>query len=222
MPVNGRPEMVARAVRSFEAQDYPNKHLLIYDSGAQPVNVEASGEVTVIHHLDSRLIGALRNEAIRRTDAEVIVHFDSDDWSDPRRISEQVVFLQNSYGSAVGYNAAIFCDLTKQPPAAWQYRHFSPSYALGESFCYWRKTWQRWPFPEDKVAEDSFWQQHGGGPVAMRPQDGMISGRPALLCGIHGRNTSAKISPNNDLPPKYRQWTRVPEWDAYCAQRFSG
>jgi glycosyltransferase involved in cell wall biosynthesis len=107
MLVNGRPEMVRRAYRCFDAQTYSNKVAILSENdGSQP-------------------IGTLRNQANGTTSADIIVHWDSDDWSHPNRIAEQVALLQSSgaecvgYGQMMFYSTVRFCDCYKSPGHPW-------------------------------------------------------------------------------------------------------
>ena len=123
MLVNGRAEMVRRAVASFRAQTYANKRLLVFNTGRHgPVidAVEARDvdsqiwEPCLVGPWDGSTFGELRNAANDVTaeymHAEIIMHMDSDDWSHHRRIEEQVAFLQSSGAEAVGYRELLFWD----------------------------------------------------------------------------------------------------------------
>src|SRR5205814_122178 len=109
-------------------------------------------------------IGAIRNLAIKAaceywyTLPDIIVTFDSDDWSHPQRIAEQVALLQASGADCVGYREAVFYDTRPgQFCGAWIYRSLDTSYAIGASLAFHKSTWERVPFPEDATkfpAED--------------------------------------------------------------------
>ncbi len=120
---NGRPEMVRRAVKSFRAQTYADKHLLIYDTSepnmidlCELAGVHMDDEDVTIreskaldHHGNRKSIGYLRNRANHNASfADIICHWDSDDWSHPNRIAEQVALLQSSGAECVGYNEMLF------------------------------------------------------------------------------------------------------------------
>ena len=186
MLVNGRHDMVKRAIRCFREQTYQNKHLLIYDTTPEETNflddVYEDGSVTVReaadlnHHGERKTVGYLRNRANHNAEfADIIVHLDSDDWSHPRRIEEQVALLQASGKQCVGYRDMLFHKtFTKSDPdalgadtwdsegEAWLYTNTSRKYCLGTSLCYWRSAWEARPFPDaPKVAgesgEDTLW-----------------------------------------------------------------
>src|SRR5262249_51354848 len=81
MLVNGRAEMVKRAVRSFQAQSYESRRLLIWDStpGAYQRHPEDYSIVHVPVISADVSIGALRNAAAQwiaryRGDSDLIAH----------------------------------------------------------------------------------------------------------------------------------------------------
>ena len=188
MLVAGRDEMVRRALRSYEAQAYANKWLVVLDSGRtvgrNPVHI--SGMFThVIISDQERTIGALRNcaneiacDEVRGARAEIIVTFDSDDWSHPNRIAEQVALLQSSGADAVGYSDLLFWDTrhhidapdhgpgmlaVKVANAAWLYTRSSHFTVPGTTLAYWRRTWEQKQFPDlpnaqCQFGEDNVWQ----------------------------------------------------------------
>ena len=104
--VNGRESMVKRAVASFRAQTYERKCILILDSGWPRVPIPACEGMFLISGCEGDLarlsVGRLRNTALVYAldplKADIICHFDSDDWSHPNRIAEQVALLQSSAG----------------------------------------------------------------------------------------------------------------------------
>ncbi len=108
MLANGRPEMAERAKRSFFAQscEFPKSILIYNNNGDKP-------------------ICTLRNLANAQTEADVIIHWDSDDWSHPNRIAEQVALLQSSgaecvgYGQMLFYSTVRFCDCYRSPGPPW-------------------------------------------------------------------------------------------------------
>lgn len=119
MLADGRPEMVRRAVASFHAQEYREKRLLIWNTGGREDFRELEGEdVAVAYSPDPGPVGTLRNRAngcaldLFPSDAEVLAHWDSDDWSHPRRLTEQMELLENTQADVIGYREGLFFDAT--------------------------------------------------------------------------------------------------------------
>lgn len=221
----GRPEMTARAIRCFHQQTYPEKRLYILDSGAEPL----SNEALCFGHARGRLepgkpLGELRNLAVAMSspnalDCEIIAHWDSDDWSHPERLSEQVALLESTGAAAVGYNEMLFWDsailpnATIRQAAAWVYTQANDRLVLGTSLCYWRKTWEKLPFPEIQTGEDTVWlhriKAHG---VSSLTEDLLTAADPRMIASIHGSNTCSQIMPGK------AEWKRARDWDRHCAE----
>jgi hypothetical protein len=225
MLVNGRPEMVQRAVRSFEVQSYRDASLLVLDSGKQQVrigrqlsDIHKYGHDVLVKYIGGPLhkhtIGTLRNLANGLTRADILCHWDSDDWSHPRRIEEQVALLQSSGKQCVGYRDMLFWDT--RPGAfcgAYVYRNDHPAYVIGSSMMYWRTAWEACPFDDAPHEDQRWWLKNKSQCAAV----GSIypDCQPRMICAIHGGNTSAAYSPEK---MKSDQWRRAPEWDAHCGK----
>ncbi len=210
-----RAEMTARAIRSFEAQTYQRKCLLVLDSGTEGPDLRTSIRLIYKRLPLKYTVGELRNIANAMAGgADIIAHFDSDDWSHPRRLEEQVALLQASGADCVGYNEVLFWD--SRANEAWIYENdaldisqkfnagYEDSYPpVGASYCYWRSAWERLPFPEIAKGEDTHWKRLGARCYGS-------TGVPRLICEIHGANTSSRIVPEFD------EYRRAPQWDSYC------
>lgn len=216
-----RPAMAARAVRAFRAQTYPNKRLFICDTGAaDPGQMHTREEEKYwASYWRRHSIGKLRNAAnqlavswtgaVQHSVAEVLIHWDDDDVSHPNRIAEQVAHLQSSGADVVGYDELLFWRMSSE---AWLLRNKS-SARWGTTFCYWRKTWERKPFPDlprpgAHGSEDYSWCNG----LKIKTTSSILNHRqPRMIASIHGGNTSdyRDLNPNSG-------WKRVPEWDDYC------
>lgn len=239
-----RPEMARRAVECFRSQTYPAKRLHIFDTSSTPKTCGAIDDRDNETHFwvndpayeaasffAGMPIGSLRNEAIENSrhyhaGADILIHFDDDDWSHPNRIAEQVALLQSSGADAVGYNEMLFWkspngvgDWGDTPPCddgeAWLYSSPNPRYILGTSLCYWRYVWEKRPFEATDArtgnGEDTIWLQgvKSVGVSALSPSPM----EPRMIAGIHGANTSNGYS---ELAMSCAQWKRAHAWDAHC------
>jgi glycosyltransferase involved in cell wall biosynthesis len=194
-PTRDRPEYLKRAVECFRAHTYTRRMLLIYDDGSDPVtHVSHDPDPLILHVRSFALIGkhspigTLRNHAIAlETKADLIAHFDDDDWSAPTRLAEQVAFMQASGTEIVGYSDMPFYDEIRDKVLL--YDSHNPNYALGTSLMYTRAIWERVPFP-DQNDEDTTWQNLVG-PANVRSVSS-VEGGVKMFATIHKGNTSPK------------------------------
>jgi hypothetical protein len=229
MLTKDRPELQKRALDAFLRQTYKHKGLFMLNTGAEDVPYHGS---YCWEDGRGRTIGALRNHAIAQVKADIIVHWDDDDWSHPNRIAEQVELLQSSGADAVGYYEMLFwrerektsgvMGSTERAGESWLYT----GTILGTSLCYWRKTWEAQPFPATSYGEDTEWLKllvHEKKKVDGVKSFGIDEGEridwetPRIVARIHGGNTSKAYSREAMLDAPHH-WKRVPEWDDYCRE----
>ena len=241
-----RPAMAARAVRAFREQTYQNKRLLVFDTGERDQPKPPDEGISYWHRPEwkdsAASIGELRNISIGLTNASIIVTWDSDDVSHPSRIAEQVAHLQSSGADVVGYNQLLFWRTWEAHPTlymggderergkmgeAWLYKAPHGT-APGTSLCYWRKTWERKPFPDmpnnkQSTGEDVEWLK--GLNLATVPGFGCVEGngwryfegQSRLIASIHGGNTMS-YDLEGMIARGSREWKRTPEWDEFCRE----
>jgi glycosyltransferase involved in cell wall biosynthesis len=226
-----RQRFTDRAVRCFIDQTCDTAHLLIYDTGEVPYYPDtahrAKGRMTLVYNPSSRgrKIGALRNEAIGMINSDIIIHWDSDDWSSPERVAYQLGSLSGYEIFVHGFHNLLFLD-TRHEHRAWEYdyKKFLGNrgrvHAVGSSLAYWRDTWKRTPFSELTTYEDPDWcnrvpvsAENGVGTYGVAP--------PLLIAEVHGGNMSNSYS----VFDRHQQWVnpewrRAPEWDQYCSERL--
>lgn len=245
--VNGRPEMTRRAIASFQAQTYERKRLIILDTGASPVNLDADvidrlyyrgvwEESGYMPEWAGKTIGWLRNKANEYAlsfPVDLIAHFDSDDWSHPRRLEEQVALLEASGKMCVGYRELLFWDTRPDPDSyfeasdgskfpddqprneAWVYRNLDPRWAAGASFLYRRELWEQQPF-DDAPHEDQRWwctplvSRNCVGVSAIPPMTD-----PRMICQMHPGGTE-QIPRDVMLGGGGGVWLRALSFDKYC------
>ena len=165
------PEYVDQALGCFHTQTYPNKVLAPLDTSKMPLP-----------------IGTLRNLIIRDTPPGcVIAHWDRDDWSDPRRLEQQVEFMLAVGSGVVGYRDMPFYDEVTKQVTLYDSRR-PTGYVLGTSLLYRRSVWEALPFP-DSNDEDGAWQRQLGS-AAIKSQSSLPG--PMMIARIHPKNTSPK------------------------------
>ena len=203
---HGRAEMKQFAIDAFWKQSYHHKSLLIWTNEAD------------------KPIGELRNEANDYARADILIHWDDDDWSHPNRIAEQVALIQASGADCVGYREMLFWREVEQE--AWLYVNDNPNWALGTSLCYWRKAWERRPFEAISHGEDTAWLRGlkvasissltSGNPKSVASQ----SAPPYMIARIHAGNAGNNAY-NPEEMAKASEWQSVPAWDGFCREVFA-
>jgi glycosyltransferase involved in cell wall biosynthesis len=113
MPTYNRRQFLSFTLRQFQAQDYPNKELVIVDDGSDPIG-DLAGNLPGIHYL--RLpartsIGAKRNLACRHARGMIIAHWDDDDWYAPDRLRYQVMPIMAGAADLTGLENAFVLEL---------------------------------------------------------------------------------------------------------------
>lgn len=218
-----RNQFVNRALACFMDQTYERKSLLVFDNGKYRALVESHDPEVIVARAEQfrgASIGALRNaanELCRGTD--IIAHWDSDDWSHPYRLAEQVNFLQASQADCVGYNNMLMWT----HGATHLYRYDGPravnTYALETSLLYWRRSWERLKFHDSNLGDHHWVKQVRCVSVASflvdRTSVVVYASEPRMIAEIHDGNTVMRP----DMLPSHN-FTRVPEWDAFCRDRM--
>lgn len=129
------------------------------------------------------------------------------------------------------------CDMASHASAdlgeAWIYMAPPRGLTCPEaSLCYWRKTWERRPFPTATApavpnkSEGVEWL--AGLSLKMCPSLGPLTHpaygsaylrEPRMIATLHRGNTCAKLPPDAGKASQ-KQWGRVPSWDDYCRRIF--
>jgi glycosyltransferase involved in cell wall biosynthesis len=160
MPTQNRRRFIPRAIESFLLQDWPEKELVVVDSGTDRVEdlIREVPNAKYIFYTEpcpewrpNVPIGTKRNIACENATGEIIVHFDDDDYSQPNRISDQVEKLRESGKSVVGYNRIKeFSEFTGNLN-----EYAVPNdMAAGTSLCYRKSWWVNHKFKHTSFGED--------------------------------------------------------------------
>jgi hypothetical protein len=239
MLIADRRDLGERAVACFRAQTYANKSLVIFDTGKEPFRQNFKTGLPKIwwwEESHGRTIGELRNAAAEvAVFSDIIVHWDSDDWSHPRRIDEQVALLKEGSAGCVGYSDMLFwreegpiqrtrtqlgiLELQRSGQAwLWSGAQNRP---IGTSLCYWRRIWEANPFARLPIGGstgedvdfvrrvDCFGQSSLGrwsGPTG----SGYL--QPRMVARIHAGNTSTGYGQIESS----LSWKRFPTFDDFC------
>jgi ADP-heptose:LPS heptosyltransferase/2-polyprenyl-3-methyl-5-hydroxy-6-metoxy-1,4-benzoquinol methylase len=199
MPTADRRCFVPDAIRYFLAQDYPEKELVIVDDGADSVADLVPDDPRLRYFRNERRqpVGAKRNFACRAARGEVLVHWDDDDWSAPWRLRYQIEQLQAAGADICGLNRVWF--YARDEKRAWEYVYPSRQkpWVYGASLCYTRAFWQRHPFPEIRLGEDTrfVWAD-------ARARVHALADSRFLVALIHGKNTSRKRTADSRYQPR--------------------
>jgi len=188
MPTCNRRNFIPRAIACFQRQDYPNVELIIVDNGNDPIRDLLPDDRRIRYqYVPHKLtIGALRNLACTDAHGVVILHWDDDDWYPDRRIRTQVQPFLTNRTEITGTSSLYYYDAAAHQ--AFLYRYGGAKvWVSGNTLAYKRSVWQRSPFPDLKVGEDSAFIWNASRASVLDLKD------PELCVGtVHHSNTSPK------------------------------
>lgn len=123
------------------------------DDPSFPDGLEGAG--IHYHRIDrgAMTLGEKRNLTNGLTRGEIIVHLDSDDWSAPGRIADQVDLLQRTGLPVTGYSNVLYWDTVHQQAKV--YRSSVKRYVCGMSLCYKKSWWEQHRFPAQQKGSDN-------------------------------------------------------------------
>jgi|WetSurMetagenome_2_1015567.scaffolds.fasta_scaffold01234_8 hypothetical protein len=210
MPTKDRRKFIKAAIDCYQKQLWPDKELVILDDGEDKVAdcVPANDPSIHYHTCSPHTTGEKRNMVNALAKGEIICHFDDDDWSAPKRVTDQVDFLKLTNKQVVGYSNILYWDLNRS--LATFSRSHNPNHIYGLCQCYYRAYWFGHRFIPTAVASDgAFSNTAAGGPsnIVATPtrqyEDIAFSTRAAsvlaqstradmIVSRIHGTNVSPK------------------------------
>ncbi len=189
MPTANRRRFVPTAIEQFLAQDYPAKELIIVDDGDDAVEDLAPPHPSVRYVRRPRHanLGAKRNAACELACADIILHWDDDDWYAPHRIRAQVDALARTGAEICGIDKVLFYD--PRAPSAWEYAYppGGAPWVYGATLAYRRGFWAAHRFAEVTVGEDNMFAGAArANEICVMPDNRFFVGL------VHGANTSPK------------------------------
>lgn len=145
MPTRGRRQYAALALRDFLSQTWQEKELIILDDADMPSFEAAPPHPNVRYMVADRRynIAEKRDILCRAAAGEVIVHFDSDDWSAPTRIEREMQIMQKEKTAVCGFRRMYFWQVDRRQ--AWIYNG-AHDYVLGTSLMFRRSWWAHNPW----------------------------------------------------------------------------
>lgn len=193
MPTRGRVAFAQQALKCFVAQTYPHKEIVIFDDSENPsfpeiMPREIDGTTVQYTRWPAGTVPAKRNLCCSRACGEFIAHIDSDDWSAPHRIADQVALLRQTGKAVAGYSSMFF-HAAGPPEAAYVYQAAFRDYVVGTSLLYRREVWERHKFNLAMLTNED----HDFVEWARRA--GMVAAAvdlAAMVARIHADNTAAK------------------------------
>ncbi len=188
MPTYNRRAFVPQAIRMFEAQDYPNRELIIFDDGDDAVVdlISLNPRIRYYHQNVRRSVGEKRNLACSLARGSLIVHWDDDDWHAPWRLSYQVRLLMEAGVQMCGLHRMFFYEPATAQGWCYHYPDSSGSWLAGGSLCYRRDHWERHLFEDRNIGEDSVFVRHPASRLALPRFDFYVA-------VIHKGNTCPKV-----------------------------
>lgn len=168
------------ALPSYLSQDYERMELIVIDSGPDWIE-DLTANIPNVKYVNypGANLAQKRNVGVLHATGDIIVHMDSDDYSGPHRVTDQVAKLFAGRGEVCGYKEAFWWDFIEQRASYYM------GSVWGATFCYFRDYAVKHPWDEScYLAED--------GPFvsAAREQDKIVAalGGENFVATLHTRN----------------------------------
>lgn len=187
MPTHNRRDLIGMAIDSYLSQTFPEqqRELVILDSGHDGTE-EIVPKRSDIRYCRPKMVlnvGRMRNAVADLAQGQIIIHWDSDDWSAPERIERQVERLYVSQKQLTGFHDVFYYDT--RTDKTYHYMHYLPPFAAGTSMCYFKSWWKNHPFNEIVVGEDSNFSSVAKGQLQL---DSTLT-EGLLVARTHGKNS---------------------------------
>lgn len=205
MPTRGRSRLAALALQSYLSQKYENKRLYILDDASDPSFPDWRYVATVDYrqHYRSMNIPEKRNVLTGLAPKDsVIMHFDSDDWSAPDRMSSQMHLMDESQSPFVAFHSVLFYE--EQTGRAYKYEGTPRFVAVGTSFCFTREWGFKHPFPEQPTKRNPLALATDNAVAEMARQEQClltVDGGQLIVARVHPGNSSPKATSRAEYKP---------------------
>jgi glycosyltransferase involved in cell wall biosynthesis len=189
MPTANREKYVPFAIRYFLQQDYPNSELIIIDDGKESVAHLVPEHPLIWYYYTDPIgsIGLKRNYACEKSNGQIIVHWDDDDWHAENWISVQVHFLLSSGADICGIqHVHYYSPITNRFFTVLRQYEGMPNpmnWVHGATMAYKKSFWERHPLKDLQRGEDDDFIQNNGAKLFIHDY------RDGFVCLLHPKNT---------------------------------
>lgn len=190
MPTANRRQFLPSSIAMFLSQCYPKKELIIINESDEPVDdlIPDGAPIRCVTNKERLTTGGKRNLACKIARGEIILHWDDDDWYTSWRTRYQVESLLEADADVCGLRSALFFDESISKAWEYVYGNTTSPWLCGATLCYRKSLWERHPFANVRIGEDTrFVFNLGGARTEALPNNGFFVGR------IHAGNTSKKL-----------------------------
>jgi hypothetical protein len=150
MPTYNRRRFITHAIAYFQRQTYANRELIILDDGQDPIGDLVPDDPAIRYERLPRKIGLGEklNIGCEIARAEIIAHFDDDDWYAPWRLAYEVESLEKTGADVCGINHLLFYDMRDGRAYDYRYPPEQRTWLLGSDLVYRKEFWRRHRFAE--------------------------------------------------------------------------
>jgi glycosyltransferase involved in cell wall biosynthesis len=150
MPTFNHAAFVPNAISYFLRQSMADAELIVVDDGSHPVQdlIPPDPRIRYIRLPERRPIGAKRNLACELARADIIAHWDDDDWYSPDRLHRQAAALDGTEANLCGLNTVFFYDTRAHEAWRYVYPANQRPWLAGNSLMYRRAFWANHRFHE--------------------------------------------------------------------------
>lgn len=185
-PTRGRERLLPLIYSCFDKQDWPNLEWLVDDDSPEAsvfLNSLSDTRIKYYHTCCPRSVGMKRNDLVKRSSGDYIVHFDDDDYYASGYISHVLSLMVDTNADCLKLSGLFIYDRSSKQLFYWDQTQSAgmcfvgPSYfhylhaavtrhnneglmqmllGYGFGYAYRRSVWNRIKFPDANFGEDHF------------------------------------------------------------------
>jgi glycosyltransferase involved in cell wall biosynthesis len=206
MPTFNRRFFIPQSIKYFLSQDYPNKELIIVDDGTDPVMdiVPTYDQIKYINLRQKASIGYKRNLAVKKSEGEIIAHWDDDDWYSEKRLSYQIQPLLEGTADLCGLDTGYIYNIEDDKFWSCDSKlHAMMFYAdiHGGSIMFTRDLWDKFAkYPNISLGEDAAFLRGVKGKVRIKK----LQNKEVFMYVRHNKNAWEFICGNFIKPNAWK------------------